>query len=52
MAINKFEKVKNLYDRQLWNIKRVYEAVVHNWITKQEFEQITNISFEQYQNII
>jgi hypothetical protein len=35
-----YEKVKNFYDRDLWNKYRVWMAV-HRWITVAEFEEIT-----------
>ena len=37
----KFEKVKAYYDRGLWSKNRVREAVVHGWITAEEYEEIT-----------
>ena len=37
----KFEKVKAYYDNGLWSIERVRNAVVKNWITSEEFEEIT-----------
>lgn len=36
-----FEKVKYYYDRGLWDINRVREAVVKGWITEEEFYLIT-----------
>lgn len=36
-----FEKVKNYYDKGLWSIDRVRNAVVKGWITEEEFELIT-----------
>ena len=40
-----FEKVKNYYDRRLWGITRVRNAVTNPksgpWITAEEFEEIT-----------
>lgn len=38
---SKFEKVKDYYDRRLWGISRVRNAVVKGWITAEEFETIT-----------
>lgn len=35
-----YEKVKNYYDKGLWNENRVYHAV-DKWITPEEYEQIT-----------
>lgn len=36
----RFETVKRYYDRKLWSLRRVYLAV-GNWITPEEFEEIT-----------
>lgn len=41
----KFEKVKAYYDNGLWSIERVRNAVVKNWITSEEFEEITGESY-------
>ena len=35
----KFEKVKIYYDNGLWDINRVRNAVIKNWITAEEFEE-------------
>lgn len=43
--MTKFEKVKYYYDNGLWNISRVRNAVVKNWITAEEFEEITGESY-------
>ena len=43
--MSKFEKVKYYYDNGLWDIHRVRNAVVKGWITAEEFEQITHISY-------
>lgn len=37
----KFYKVKTYYDNGLWKISRVREAVVKDWITEEEFKEIT-----------
>lgn len=37
----KFKTVKNFYDRGLWSIARVRNAVEKNWITEDEFKEIT-----------
>lgn len=44
---SKFEKVKSYYERGLWNIERVRNAVVKNWITAAEFEEITGTVYEE-----
>lgn len=41
----KFQKVKEFYDNGLWSINRVHDAVVKNWITAEEFEIITGVSY-------
>lgn len=41
----KFEKVKDYYDRGLWNEARVANAVVKGWITEAEYEEITGIPY-------
>ena len=44
---SKFQKVKYYYDNGLWGIERVRNAVVKNWITKSEFEEITGESYAE-----
>ena len=39
--MSKYEMVKDFYDRGLWNLTRVKNAVIKNWITEDEFETIT-----------
>ena len=41
MMNSKFEKVKSYYERGLWDIFRVRNAVVKGWITADEFFMIT-----------
>ena len=36
----KFEKVKDYYDRGLWNETMVANAVVKGWITQEEYGEI------------
>lgn len=36
-----FEMVKNYFDKGLWSITRVRNAVVKGWITAEEFKMIT-----------
>ena len=43
--MSKFEKVKYYYDNGLWITSRVRTAVVKNWITAEEFEEITGESY-------
>lgn len=39
--MSKFELVKKYYDKGLWNITRVKNAVVKSWITEEQFKEIT-----------
>lgn len=39
-----FEKVKQYYDLNLWNLKKV-KAAVGKWITADEYEEITGILY-------
>ncbi len=43
---SKFQKVKYYYGNGLWDVQRVRNAVVKNWITAEEFEEITGIAYE------
>lgn len=36
----KFDTVKKYYDLRVWDETRVRNAVVKNWITAEEFEEI------------
>lgn len=38
---DKYELVKKYYNSKLWSEARVRNAVVKNWITKEEFKEIT-----------
>ena len=44
---SKFEKVKGYFERGLWSIERVRNAVVKGWITAEEFEIITDQPYEE-----
>lgn len=44
---NKYEKVKSYYDRGLWDVSRVRNAVVKGWITPEEFMEITGQAYEE-----
>lgn len=46
MHSQKFAKVKSYYDRGLWNLKMVRNAVIARWITAAEFEEITGEPYE------
>ena len=39
--MSKFDKVKKYFDRGLWSLKMVRDAVVKGWITAEEFKTIT-----------
>lgn len=41
-----YEKVKRWYNMKMWDETRVCNAVRMNWITKDEFSEITGKSFE------
>ena len=42
-----YNKVKSYYDRGLWSIERVREAVVKGWITPEEYELITGQPYKE-----
>lgn len=44
-----YEKVKNYYDKGLWNKQRVYN-VVGKWITPEEYKEITGEDYEPINN--
>lgn len=44
---SKFETVKSYYERCLWDISRVRNAVVKGWITPEEFMEITSQTYEE-----
>ena len=39
--MNKFEKVKKYYENGYWTLERVRNAVIKNWITVEQFKEIT-----------
>ena len=41
-----FNKVKRYYDNGLWTEAMVRNAVVKNWITAEEFEEIVGHPYE------
>ena len=47
MMNSKFEKVKSYYERGMWDISRVRNAVVKGWITAEEFFMITDEIYEE-----
>lgn len=40
-----YEKVKLFYDMKMWNVNRVRNAVIKDWITKSEFTEITGTPY-------
>lgn len=44
MKSKNFSKVKQYYDRKLWNLAKV-TAAVGKWITEAEFEEITGTKY-------
>ena len=42
----KFDKVQGYFDRSLWNATKVKNAVVKEWITADEFREITGEAYE------
>ena len=42
--MNKFEMVKNYYDRKMWDINRVFN-VVGKVITEEEYKEITGFTY-------
>lgn len=45
MTKNKYDMVKDYYDRRLWSKQRVYNAV-GKWITAKQYEEITGELYE------
>lgn len=45
MKSKKFDKVKKFFDKGLWSVSRVRDAVAKKWITTEEFESITGIPY-------
>jgi uncharacterized XkdX family phage protein len=43
----KFEKVKNYYDKKLWNEAMVKNAVAKGWISEEEFKEITGVLYSK-----
>ena len=43
---NKFDTVKEFYDKGFWDLYRCKMAVVKGWITAEEFQEITGEGYE------
>ena len=41
----KFNKVKNYFDNGYWTAEQVYNAVIKNWITSEEYTMITGLDY-------
>lgn len=41
-----YSKVKRYYNLKMWNETRVYNAVKMNWITSEEYTEITGKDYE------
>ena len=39
----KYEKVKDYFEKGLWSVERVANAVLKGWITTEEFREITGV---------
>lgn len=46
MHSKKFEKIKNWYESGFWTKRMVADAVIKNWITAAEYEEITGEPFQ------
>lgn len=42
----KYNKVKEYYDKGYWDIRKVHDAVSHNWITAEEYKMITGYDYD------
>lgn len=43
----KLRIVSQYYKNGLWGIERVHDAVIKNWITAEEFEEITGEAYDE-----
>lgn len=43
--MNKYETVKRFYQLKVWSIDKVRNAVVKDWITPEQFEEITGEAY-------
>ena len=41
----KYEQVKKFYDLGVWSEQRVRDAVAKNWVTMDEFKEITGKNY-------
>ncbi len=47
--MSKFNLVKKYFDKGLWSISRVRDAVAKEWITVEQFKEITGEEFTEEQ---
>ncbi len=45
--MSKFEMIRKFYQKRLWNISRVRDAVKKGWITEEEFKTVTGEEFAE-----
>ena len=45
--MNKYESVKRFYQLKVWSIDKVRDAVVKNWITPEQFQEITGQEYTE-----
>ncbi|MGN0695024.1 MAG: XkdX family protein [Lentihominibacter sp.] len=43
----RYEKVKSYYEKGLWLKKMVHNAVIKEWITAEEYKEITGEEFTE-----
>ena len=43
----KFNLVKKYYEQGLWSKRRVHDAVLKDWITAEEYKEITGEEYEE-----
>lgn len=44
--MNKYEKVKGYFDKGLWTVSMVHNAVLKGWITAAQFSEITDEEYD------
>ena len=47
-----FDKVKRYYNMGMWNEMRVRNAVKMNWITEEEFKEITDKDYADRKSVV
>lgn len=46
MKSKKFDAIKKYFGKGLWSKKKVHDAVLKEWITAEEFKEITGDDYE------